>query len=105
MSTLMLNAATATGPGPAFEIRGTNQLYANRSFQAVGVMSSSTGTTSVAIEVSNDGINYITLGTITLSLTTSASSDAFYVQTVYEYYRANVTQITTNGTVSVYMKA
>ena len=105
MSTLMLDAATATGAGPAFQIRGTNDYYSHRSFQAVGLMSASTGTAVVTIQVSNDGVNYVTLGTISLSLTTAASSDAFYLQTVFEYYRAYVTQITTNGTVSVYMKA
>ena len=104
MSTLMLSA-TAAATGSAFQIRGTNNYYANRSFQAVGVMSSSTGTASVVIEVSNDGTNYITLGTITLALTTSPSSDAFYAQTVYEFYRARTTQVTSNGTVTVYMKA
>ena len=104
MSTLMLSATTAA-TGSAFQIRGTNNLYANRSFQAVGVMSSSTGTTSVVIEVSNDGTNYVTLGTITLALTTAPASDSFYAQTVYEFYRARISQITSNATVTVYMKA
>tara|TARA_R110000868_G_scaffold199222_2_gene445852 strand:- start:245 stop:559 length:315 start_codon:yes stop_codon:yes gene_type:complete len=104
MSTLMLSA-TAADTGSAFQIRSTTDLYANRSFQAVGVMSSSTGTASVVIEVSNDGVNYVTLGTITLALTSAPSSDAFFVYTIYEFYRARVTQITTNATVTVYMKA
>ena len=104
MSTLMLSATSAT-TGSAFEIRSTSDMYANRSFQAVGVMSSSTGTASVVIEVSNDGVNYVTLGTITLALTTSPSSDLFFAYTIYEFYRARVTQITSNGTVTVYMKA
>ena len=104
MSTLMLSATSAT-TGSAFQIRSTSDLYANRSFQAVGVMSSSTGTASVVIEVSNDGVNYVTLGTITLALTTAPSSDLFFAYTVYEFYRARVTQVTSNVTVTVYMKA
>jgi hypothetical protein len=68
-------------------------------------MSASTGTASVVIEVSNDGVNYVTLGTITLALTTSPSSDLFFAYTVYEFYRARVSQITADATVTVYMKA
>jgi hypothetical protein len=98
-------SATTTATGSAFQIRGTNDLFVNRSFQAVGVMSSSTGTASIVIEVSNDGTNYVTLGTITLALTTSPSSDAFFAYTSYEFYRARTTQVTSNGTVTVYMKA
>lgn len=104
MSTLMLSA-TAAATGSAFQIRSTSDLYANRSFQAVGVMSASTGTANVVIEVSNDGTNYVTLGTINLTLTTSPSSDAFFTYTTYEFYRARTTQVTSNGTVTVYMKA
>lgn len=104
MSTLMLSATTAT-TGSAFQIRSTTDLYANRSFQAVGVMSASTGTASVVIEVSNDGVNFVTLGTIDLTLTTSPSSDAFFAYTTYDFYRARTTQVTSNGTVTVYMKA
>ena len=105
MSTTMLNAATTTATGSAFQIRATNDIYTNRSFQAVGVMSAATGTATILIEVSNDGANYVTLGTIGLTLTTSPSSDAFFAFTTYEFYRARITQITANGTVSVYMKA
>ena len=104
MSTLMLSATTATTRS-AFQIRCTSDVYTNRSFQAVGVMSSSTGTASVVIEVSNDGTNYVTLGTITLTLTTAPSSDAFFAYTTYEFYRARLSQVTSNGTVTVYMKA
>jgi hypothetical protein len=104
MSTLMLSATTAT-TGSAFQIRSTSDVFTNRSFQAVGVMSSSTGTATVIIEVSNDGTNYVTLGTITLALTTAPSSDLFFAYTTYEFYRARASQVTSNGTVTVYMKA
>jgi hypothetical protein len=57
------------------------------------------------IEVSNDGVNYITMGTITLTLGTSVTSDGFAVANSYEYYRANVSAISgTGANVTVYMK-
>ena len=66
-----------------------------------------TGTGSVSativLEVSNDGVNALatTLGTITLSGTTS-NSDGFTTDAPWKYIRAKVTAISgTNATVNV----
>ena len=104
MTTLLLNAATTTGAGDEIQIRITDSPFVFRSFQAVGVMSASTGTAVIKIQVSNDGVNCIDMGTISLALTTSESSDGFAVINTWQYFRANVTTLTSNGTVSVFMK-
>lgn len=107
MAQIILNAATTTGAGDAWHERDTipKFTYGYRSFQAVGSTSASTGAATVLVQVSNDGTNYITLGTITLTLGTSATSDGLAVANSWEYYRANVTAISgTGASVTVYMK-
>jgi hypothetical protein len=104
MATVILNGATATGAGATFTIRSSTQQYVYKSFQAVGVMSAGTGTVAVNIEVSNNGTEFLTLATISLSLSTSKASDGFACVNTWNYVRANVTAITTNGSVTVWME-
>jgi hypothetical protein len=107
MAQILLNAATTTGAGTAWNPRDTTAFatYVQHSFQAKGTTTSSTGAATILIEVSNDGVNFITMGTITLTLGTSATSDGFAVANTYEYYRANVSAISGTGAqVTVYMK-
>lgn len=107
MAQILLNAATATGAGTAWNPKDTSAVatYVQHSFQATGYTSTSTGAATVLIQVSNDGVNYITLGTITLTLGTSVTSDGFAAANTWEYYRANLSAISgTGATVSVYMK-
>ena len=107
MAQIILDGATTTGAGNAWHQRDTSAMatYNYHSFQAVGNTSASTGAATVLIQVSNDGTNYITLGTITLTLGTAKTSDGFAVTVNWEYYRANVSAISgTGATVSVYMK-
>jgi hypothetical protein len=107
MAQILLSNATATGAGTAWHPRDTSAVatYTQHSFQAVGSTTASTGAATILIQVSNDGVNYITMGTITLVLGTSATSDGFAVANSYEYYRANLSAISgTNAKVTVYMK-
>jgi hypothetical protein len=107
MAQILLSGATATGAGTAWHPVDTSAIatYTQHSFQAIGQTTSSTGSATVLIEVSDDGVNYITLATITLSLTTSPSSDGLACANTWEYYRANVSAISgTGASVSVYMK-
>ena len=107
MSQYLLNSATTTGAGTAWQERDTtaSSTYTYHSFQAIGSTSASTGAATVLIQVSNDGTNFITLGTITLSLTTSPSSDGFAANINWQYYRANFTAISgTGASVTVLMK-
>jgi hypothetical protein len=107
MAQILLNAATATGAGTAWNPRDTSAVatYTQHSFQAVGATTASTGAATVLIQVSNDGVNFITMGTINLTLGTAQTSDGFAAANTWEYYRANVSAISgTGATVSVYMK-
>lgn len=104
MATKLLDAVTATGAGSAVEIRSSTPAYIYKSFQAIGVMSTGTGASTIKIEVSNDGTNYVTLGTIGLTLTTSDSSDGFACSVTWKYVRANVSALTANGSITVYME-
>ena len=107
MAQILLKDATTTATGTAWHARDTSSLatYFFHSFQAVGTTSAGAGATTVVIEVSNDGTNYINLGTITLTLGTAATSDGFACSNTWEYFRARVTAISgTNATVTVYMK-
>jgi hypothetical protein len=107
MAQILLNAATTTGAGAAWQERDTTPkyTYGYHSFQAVGSTTASTGAATVLIQVSEDGTNFLTLGTITLVLGTSATNDGFAVANSWQYYRANVTAISgTGASVTVYMK-
>lgn len=73
------------------------------SFHATGVVGASTGTAVINIECSNDNTNWMTLGAMTLSMTTSVISDGFDSVSGFGYYRAKVTTLTGTATVSVYV--
>lgn len=66
-----------------------------QSFQAA-VVGTGTVTATVAISGSNDGTYWVTIGTITLSGTTSAS-DGFTTTGGWFYYRAVSTNVTGTG--------
>ena len=94
----LLTAATATGAGSAF---GPFES-ASTTFQAAGATSAGSGAATVKIQVSNDGMNWIDLGTITLTLSSTSSSDGFAAFAAWAYVRANVTAISgTNAAVTV----
>ena len=96
----LLTGATGTGAGAAFGPFDSPSM----TFQAVGTVSTSIGAATVKIQVSNDGTNWIDLGTITLTLATSASSDGLSAFAAWAYVRANVTAISgTDATVTVTM--
>lgn len=97
---------TTTGASEAVQpdLNVVHRPGAKRTFQAKGSTSASTGSASVAVQVSNDGTNWLTLGTITLSLSTSESSDGFSSDSPWEYVRGNVLSISgTDATVSLLM--
>ena len=106
MATKLLpaTAGAATGNGPAIQIKGTDTAFNYRTFQAVGQVSTGTGSATMLIQASNDGVNFLTVGTITLSLTTTTTNDGIAIAAAWEWYRVNY-NIPANGTVTVYMKA
>ncbi len=92
--TTLLSAVTATGAGVSAQPKGTK-----RTFQAVGATSGGTGTATVRVEVSNTGITneWLTLGTMTLALSTTAATDGFASDAVWPFVRGNVTAISGTG--------
>ena len=107
MAQALLTNATTTGAGDLWHPRDTTAYatYKYHSFQAVGETSAGSGAATVLIQVSNDGVNFLTMGTITLTLGTAVTSDGFAAANTWEYYRANVSAISgTDATVSVFMK-
>lgn len=94
----MLSGATTTGAGSTFGPATSGE----KAFQAV-VSGSGSVSATVLIQVSNDVTNlgWVTLGTITLSGTTTAT-DGFVSEASWAYYRANVTAISgTSAAVAV----
>jgi hypothetical protein len=107
MAQLLLDEATGTGAGLSWNERDTtaNSTYNFHTFQAIGNTTASTGAATVLIQVSNDGVNYLTMGTITLTLGTAVTTDGFAVINNWNFYRANLSAISGTGAkVSVYMK-
>lgn len=89
----LLTAATATGPGE----RHQPLLPSRRAFQLVGTTTSGAGSATVAVEVSLDGVNFMTQGTITITLGTTAATDGFASDAPWRYVRGNVTAISGTG--------
>lgn len=95
----LLHGATATGAGST--ARKSASLSTS---QAKGATTASTGAASIAVQVSNNGANWLTLGTISLSLSTSESSDGFSSDAPWAFVRGNVTSISgTDAAVSLLM--
>lgn len=91
--TTMLDAVTATGAGTSFKLPDDGVT----SFQASGTTSSGSGSATIVIQVSNYGGNWVTAGTITLTLGTSSTSDGFAFAGKWDNVRANVTAISGTG--------
>jgi len=82
----LLSGATTTTTGTAVDC-----WLSTRGVQA-RVAGSGAVTATVLIEISNDEVGYMTLGTITLSGTTSAT-DGFAISPSFRTIRASVTAI------------
>jgi len=89
---VLLGAAAATGAGSPADMEETV------TFQATNDASGTT--TVVDIEVSNDGVQWIVMGTI--SLAANNETDGFVSSAPWKLVRANVTTRTA-GTVTVTM--
>lgn len=89
---IILSDATAQAAGSAFSLNGPSFTA-----QAKGSVSTSTGSATVKIQVSNDNANWIDLGTITLTLGTAVTSDGLAAFAKWAWVRANVTAISGTG--------
>lgn len=87
-------------------------LATKKTYQAVGVVSASTGDATILIEASNIASevdsDWLTLATITLNLTTVSVADGFAMDGPWKYIRARITDIDCDSpcedpVISVYM--
>lgn len=94
----IITAGTATGATRGYVLDGMEDTYDSvRTFQASGTTSSGTGSVTVNVEVSNDLSNWIVLGTISLSLSTTSATDGFTAEGPWTWVRGNVTAISGTG--------
>jgi len=91
-SVTILDSATTTETGASHNFWGKYFT-----FHATGSTSSGAGSATILIEVSNDNSNFITMATISLTLSTSVSSDGFASQAPWRYQRARVSAISGTG--------
>lgn len=92
MAVKILNAATGTGAGEIHEPFGTSWTI-----QATGTTSAGAGSSTTQIQLSDDGVNFVLFCTITLTLSTTSSTDACAIDAAWRYVRANVTAISGTG--------
>lgn len=92
MEKKLLSSRTTVGAGDAKALDGANSC-----FQASGLTTSGAGAAVVTIEVSNDRISWLTAGTISLTLGTTATSDGFTMTASWPFARAYVTSISGTG--------
>jgi hypothetical protein len=90
--TPLLAAVIATGAGAA-----TAGAVGPKTFQASGLTSSGTGSATIAVQGTLDGVSWDTFGTITLTLGTVSTSDSFSSDDRYVSVRGNVTAISGTG--------
>lgn len=88
----LLSAATSTGAGSSVKPVGSN-----RTFQAHGTTTAGAGAATVLVQVSNNDSDWITLGTISLTLATTSSSDGFASDAPWKHVRGNVSAISGTG--------
>lgn len=94
-----LDAATGTGAGTVRTPQCTD-----RTFHAYGATTAGAGAATVVIEASNKDVpvtstrvDWVTLGTITLTLATTQTGDGFASQARWRHVRGYVTAISGTG--------
>jgi len=96
--TLLSNAATVAAGGAVMPL-GTK-----KTFHLTGTTSAGAGASTVGVEVSNDGVNFIEVDGLALTLGTVATSDSFYLDAPWKFVRGNVKTISgTDGAVTLIM--
>lgn len=88
----LLSAVTATGAGSGLQLTGVI-----RSFHAKGSTSAGAGAATIKVQGSIDNTTWVDLGTITLTLATTATADGFVSQAPWKYVRGNVTALSGTG--------
>jgi len=102
-TTVMLQAGATVAAAPWVKLPRRNEVNGptiNYTFQSI--LAGSTTSSTIVIEVSNDGQNALTMGTLTTTATTV--TDGFTSTARWQWARANVTAIAgTNPAATVIM--
>lgn len=88
----IFTAVTSTGFQEKFQLRGSKKV-----FQAYGNTSSGSGSATIVIQGSIFGDEFVTLGTISLTLGTAVTSNGFAIDAPWPYIRANVQALSGTG--------
>lgn len=92
----LLSAVTGTGVG-----NKVREVAKDRTFFATGTTTAGAGAATITVEGSLDGTNFVTLGTINLTLATTIATDTntsgFAIMAPWKYVRGNVTAISGTG--------
>lgn len=91
-SVTLLSGVIATGAGSSVRAASSS-----KTFQASGATSAGAGAATILVQGSNDETNWDTLGTISLTLATTSSSDGFTSCDRYKFHRGNVSAISGTG--------
>lgn len=91
-STTLLDGVTATGAGESQRAAARGKTY-----QAFGATTAGAGSATIEVQGSLDNSNFDTIGTITLTLGTTSTSDSFTSDDRYKYLRGEVTAISGTG--------
>lgn len=92
ITSMLLSGVTATGAGS-----GMQGSRGGCTFQASGTTGSGAGAATIAVQGSNDGTSWDTMGTISLTLGTTSTSDSFTADSRYALIRGNVTALSGTG--------
>jgi hypothetical protein len=104
MATKLIDAATSTVTGSSLRVTSppsSGAQFTQRTFQATGLTTAGAGAVSVAVQVSNSNLStdWLTLGTISLVLGTTQTSDGITSNAAWEYVRGVVSSISGTGAV------
>lgn len=91
-TTAIMTAATTVAA--ATGVAGVGAL---KTYQANGTTSNGAGAATIQVQGSNNGTNWDTIGTISLTLSTTSASDGFSSDDRYCLVRGNVTAISGTG--------
>ena len=92
----LLSAATTTGAGtPSTQ---NKRFQTTSTVQAWGTTTAGAGAATILVQVSNDlAAPWITAGTITLTLSTTAATDGLSIGAPWNYVRVNVSSLSGTG--------
>lgn len=97
----LIHSGTSTTTGSTYEINRKVNGPAERTFHAKGTTSSGAGAASIVVQVSNFessvDADWITLGTISLTLGTTSTGDGFASSAGWTYVRGKIASISGTG--------